>query len=450
MNLRFRVLRAVILAALLVVPTVAFAQVPGSMTQQGRLLNADGTPVATGAEVTFSVYDAATGGALIWEGTQNVDLDETGFYSTVLGDASNPLDASVFAGGAAYITLSVAGGAEMAPRHQLTSVPYAAIAGSIADGSITPAKLASGFVLDSTQVPAIDWSTVTGIPADIADGDADTLAGMTCTTGQVAAWDGSNWTCASVLTGNTATLSSLNCNNGQIAKMVGGAWACGADIDTDTTIADTNTTYTAGNQLTLNGTQFRVVEGPGSGLDADTLDGQQGSAYLRKTGGTMTGDLRVYGTKVTQSNLGAISTSYPTRSMNRLEVVNSRRRETVAIPHTQFRELCGDSDGCTYRIAMRYWGSNNDQAHASRGPYHFDYNSSTGRWRTAAGDVQGRDGDSAEAHVQNIWDCCYFSEHQYISAVAQNDSSRQMYLLNWSSGSCPLTTSLECTVIFDD
>lgn len=42
-----------------------------------------------------------------------------------------------------------------------------------------------------------------------------------------------------------------------------------------TTATDQNTTYSAGNQLALAGNTFNVVEGPGSGLDADTLDGAQ-------------------------------------------------------------------------------------------------------------------------------------------------------------------------------
>jgi hypothetical protein len=42
---------------------------------------------------------------------------------------------------------------------------------------------------------------------------------------------------------------------------------------------DDDTTYSAGNQLDLTGTTFDVVEGAGSGLDADLLDGQQGSYY---------------------------------------------------------------------------------------------------------------------------------------------------------------------------
>lgn len=85
----------------------------------------------------------------------------------------------------------------------------------------------------------LDWNSFTNVPAGLDDGDDDTLGGLTCGSGQVAKWDGS-------------------------------AWACAADGDT---------TYSAGNQLDLNGTTFDVVEGSGSGLDADLLDGQHGSYY---------------------------------------------------------------------------------------------------------------------------------------------------------------------------
>ena len=43
------------------------------------------------------------------------------------------------------------------------------------------------------------------------------------------------------------------------------------------TVPDNNTTYAAGNQLSLSGTTFNVSEGAGSGLDSDMLDGQHWS-----------------------------------------------------------------------------------------------------------------------------------------------------------------------------
>lgn len=67
------------------------------------------------------------------------------------------------------------------------------------------------------------------------------------------------------------------CANGYIARWDGAAWQCAVDGDT---------TYTAGNQLTLTGNTFDVVEGAGSDLDADLLDGLQGSAYQLRVNGT--------------------------------------------------------------------------------------------------------------------------------------------------------------------
>jgi hypothetical protein len=66
------------------------------------------------------------------------------------------------------------------------------------------------------------------------------------------------------------TLGALACSPPQVPKRTGGVWGCAADQDT---------TYTAGNQLQLAGTEFEVVEGSGSGLDADTLDGLDSSAF---------------------------------------------------------------------------------------------------------------------------------------------------------------------------
>jgi hypothetical protein len=75
-------------------------------------------------------------------------------------------------------------------------------------------------------------------------------------------------------------------------QRVSGTCAVGSSIreiasnGTVTCEADDGIVYTAGNQLSLNGTQFNVIEGSGSGLDADLLDGLQGSAYQQRVSGT--------------------------------------------------------------------------------------------------------------------------------------------------------------------
>ena len=48
---------------------------------------------------------------------------------------------------------------------------------------------------------------------------------------------------------------------------------------------DNDTTYIAGNQLQLSGSTFNVIEGPGSGLDADTLDGAHLTAVQTRVTG---------------------------------------------------------------------------------------------------------------------------------------------------------------------
>ena len=69
------------------------------------------------------------------------------------------------------------------------------------------------------------------------------------------------------------------CAEGEIAQWdkANEVWVCGTDDAAG---------HTAGNQLRLEGTAFHVVEGPGSGLDADYLDGQEGAAYQARVSGT--------------------------------------------------------------------------------------------------------------------------------------------------------------------
>ena len=146
----------------------------------------------------------------------------------------------------------------------------------------------------------VHWGNLTNVPAGFADGaDDDTLAGLSCTDGEVAKWDGTAWVCAEdedtdttvdgctdclaigvevadpggLADGDDDTLAGLSCTDGEVAKWDGTAWTCAADEDTDTT-------YSAGNQLQLNNHTFDVVEGAGSNLDADLLDGQEGTYYL--------------------------------------------------------------------------------------------------------------------------------------------------------------------------
>ena len=166
---------------------------PTTLTYQGHLLDEAGSPVPDGIyEMTFALYDASTGGACLWGPEAHSVETSDGFFAVVLGD-SDPINAADLETDS-YIEIAV-GGETLTPRQQIASVAFALVANEAKYADIAP------------------WAGLTDVPANIADGDDDT-------------------------------------------------------------------TYTSGNQLGLTGTRFDVLEGSGSGLDADLLDGQEGSYYL--------------------------------------------------------------------------------------------------------------------------------------------------------------------------
>jgi hypothetical protein len=110
--------------------------------------------------------------------------------------------------------------------------------------------------------------TIDGVTAVTTATDQDALAALSCAQGEVAKWDGSVWACAA--DDDTDTLGGLVCASGEPAEWSGTAWVCGTDD---------GETYSPGNQLELVGTTFNVLEGSGSGLDADTLDGSTSANF---------------------------------------------------------------------------------------------------------------------------------------------------------------------------
>jgi hypothetical protein len=58
------------------------------------------------------------------------------------------------------------------------------------------------------------WDNLTAVPPGLADGDDDTLTGLSCDGGQVAKWDGSAWTCGDDDTGPGGDFWSLTGNAG--------------------------------------------------------------------------------------------------------------------------------------------------------------------------------------------------------------------------------------------
>lgn len=148
----------------------AAQDVPNLLPIQGVLTDAAGALIDGPVPVTFSLYDGLVGGVALYT-EQQVITPENGLFTTYLGKEGSGLDLALFAQNSeVFLGLSVANDAEMIPRFQLGSVPFAAHALSAANASALDGSPASDFSRASHQH---DFTTLTNLPADFADGVDD-------------------------------------------------------------------------------------------------------------------------------------------------------------------------------------------------------------------------------------------------------------------------------------
>ncbi|MEE2829694.1 MAG: hypothetical protein VX498_10955 [Myxococcota bacterium] len=258
---------------------------PTKLHQQGRLLDGNGEPFEGVHALIFALYDAESEGEELW-GEERSATFENGYYAITLGEQVT-LDDLIFVEDSIWLELTV-DGETLSPRQEVVSVPYAlrATAAEQVEGGLVDAEEIS---IDGTVVidaggnwvgptTEVDWENIVDVPADLADGDQDedTLAGLSCLDGDIARWDtGLNlWFCDtdnqtttlpwSALSGvpadladgdadtqlteaqvdayvadngysqgahtlNTDTLASLSCPTpGDRLEWDGSAWVCGA------------------------------------------------------------------------------------------------------------------------------------------------------------------------------------------------------------------------------
>jgi hypothetical protein len=110
--------------------TPAGSALPRLVRFSGTAKDAGGNPVTGITGITFALYAEQTGGAPLWNETQNVPAGAGGHYSVLLGAAkSEGLPADLFtAEQAHWVGVSIEGQAEQ-PRILLVSAPYALKAG---------------------------------------------------------------------------------------------------------------------------------------------------------------------------------------------------------------------------------------------------------------------------------------------------------------------------------
>ncbi len=316
--MRAKILMGVICIVFFLLAGVSFSAIPHIISFQGRLLSSAGTPVPDGSySILFSIYDADTGGNLLWTETRNVTT-VSGYYNLTLG-SSTPINLAFDK--AYYIGVKVGGDAEMTPRFYLGASGYCINAETLngtPSSSFAQLNGSGNLVLGSPTVTTAKVSVSesgTGNYAgnfeiNNASSTNSILYGTTNGTGSLLQLQKSGVdkfivdNSGVITTGNIgwAKLTGFPsaCTSGQYVTAVGSTLTCSAPASGTGTVTQVNTSGTglSGGPFTTSGT-ITLNSGNASGqipisnrtkntdLNADMLDGIDSSSFVQLTSGNL-------------------------------------------------------------------------------------------------------------------------------------------------------------------
>jgi hypothetical protein len=141
----------------------AWAASTGTWPYQGRLADSAGTPIQATFPMVFRLYNASTGGTILWEehwdGSNSVQVSD-GLFNIMLGSLT-PIQQSVVSNsGSLWLGITAGANNEMTPRVQLGSVPFAVQALTVPNASISSAKLADTSVTTAKLAGVYDFDGV--------------------------------------------------------------------------------------------------------------------------------------------------------------------------------------------------------------------------------------------------------------------------------------------------
>ncbi len=120
-----------------------FAQVPRTLSYQGKLTNPGGNVITTPVNITFRIFNVVSGGTALWTETHSSVPVTNGFFDVTLGE-STPITLDFDT--QYWIEVQV-GSETLTPREKMTSMPYAHRA-TYTD--------TAGYVIDGVDITGID------------------------------------------------------------------------------------------------------------------------------------------------------------------------------------------------------------------------------------------------------------------------------------------------------
>ncbi|MBW2976489.1 hypothetical protein KY347_03520, partial [Candidatus Woesearchaeota archaeon] len=166
------------LVILFITLSISVFAIPDSLTLQGKLTDLSGASQAGTFNFTFRIYDAFTGGNVLWQDDdRNITTDANGIYDVILHNLSALNFSDQY-----YLGITVGSDNESEPRVNLTSTPYAFRANISED--LNKENKYTVSVLNVTGNLSIgdnfdDVLTVTTGRLNITDGEIKTVGNLT-------------------------------------------------------------------------------------------------------------------------------------------------------------------------------------------------------------------------------------------------------------------------------
>ena len=244
---------------------LAFAVIPPTLNYQGHLTNKSGEPVDGLVSMTFAIYNVDAGGIPLWTDIRTVAVNH-GVFSIELGVAPSPFPSDMFET-PLWMSLSVGADGEMTPRRPITSSGFAF-------------KASNADMLEGISASALDQSahiSDMNNPHNVTAVLLDAVSGVELTAHATDAGAHHAKTTSFADLTDTATDAQLpdniTINQAGNADTVDGLHASGAPA--------------VGQLLALDGggkfPNSTLNMGPGSGLDADTVDGFHAGSFSIST-----------------------------------------------------------------------------------------------------------------------------------------------------------------------